>query len=58
MSGIPIRPYIGGGLAFVNAEIIKIQVVNTPIMPLGNTTNMQDSERQDLGIWLDQLDQK
>jgi len=39
-----------------HAKIIKAQVVYAPIMPLGNTTKMTDSERQDLGRWLDQLD--
>ena len=40
-----------------NAALIKAQVVNAPIMPLGNTTNMQDSQRQQLGQWIDQLNQ-
>jgi len=38
-----------------NAELIKAQTVNSQIMPLGNTTNMSDSERIELGQWLDNL---
>ncbi|MCF6226179.1 MAG: urate hydroxylase PuuD [Xanthomonadales bacterium] len=38
-----------------NPSLIKAQTVNSKIMPLGNSTNMQDSERQLLGNWLDQL---
>jgi uncharacterized membrane protein len=37
------------------AGIIKSQVVNSQIMPLGNTTNMTELERIELGRWLDNL---
>jgi uncharacterized membrane protein len=37
----------------VNRQIIKSQSVNSQIMPLGNTTKMQDSERLQLGQWID-----
>lgn len=38
-----------------HADIIKAQAVNSQIMPLGNTTQMSDSERIELGRWLDNL---
>ena len=38
-----------------HAETIKAQVVNAQIMPLGNTTNMTELERIELGRWLDNL---
>ncbi len=38
-----------------NKDKIKAQAVNAQIMPLGNTTRMTDSERQELGIWIEQL---
>ena len=38
-----------------NAELIKAQAVNSQIMPLGNTTKMQNEERVALGHWLDNL---
>ncbi len=38
--------------------LIKAQTVNSQIMPLGNTTGMQETERQLLGIWLDNLETK
>lgn len=38
-----------------HVESIKAQSVNTQIMPLGNTTQMQNSERAALGHWLDNL---
>ncbi len=38
-----------------NAELIKAQAVNSQIMPLGNTTNMRDKERVELGLWLGNL---
>jgi uncharacterized membrane protein len=38
-----------------HTDIIKAQVVNSQIMPLGNTTQMTDSERIELGRWLDNL---
>ncbi len=41
-----------------NAKSIKAQAVNSSIMPLGNATNMQSKERQQLGIWLDSLDKQ
>ncbi|MFK8011743.1 MAG: urate hydroxylase PuuD [Marinicellaceae bacterium] len=42
----------------LNADMIIQQTVNSSIMPLGNTTNMQDSERQAIGQWLENLKQK
>ena len=41
-----------------NAVIIKSQVVNAPIMPLGNTTNLTQTERQLFGVWLDKIIEK
>ncbi len=41
--------------AKANASLIKAQTVNTKVMPLGNSTQMQDSQRQLLGAWLDRL---
>ncbi len=38
-----------------NKDKIKAQAVNAQIMPLGNTTKMTDSERQELGAWIDRL---
>jgi uncharacterized membrane protein len=38
-----------------NKDKIKAQAVNAQIMPLGNTTKMTDSERQELGAWIEQL---
>jgi len=38
-----------------NAKLIKAQAVNSQIMPLGNTTQMTDIERKELGQWLDDL---
>ena len=38
-----------------NADKIKAQAVNAQIMPLGNTTKMTDSERQELGAWIEGL---
>ncbi len=39
----------------INAQSIKAQTVNSQIMPLGNTTKMTEIERQQLGIWIEQL---
>lgn len=39
-----------------NADKIKAQAVNSEIMPLGNTSQMTASERQQLGQWIDQLE--
>ena len=36
-----------------NAAKIRAQVVDAPIMPLGNTTKMTDEERQVIGRWID-----
>ena len=36
----------------LNAETIKAQAINAKIMPLGNSTQMTDEERQKLGQWL------
>jgi uncharacterized membrane protein len=38
-----------------HADIIKAQAVNSQIMPLGNTSQMSDLERIELGHWLDNL---
>ena len=38
-----------------NADLIKAQAVHSQIMPLGNTSKMQGSERAELGLWLDKL---
>jgi len=40
-----------------HAVLIKKQTTDTQIMPLGNTTNMSDIERQQLGVWLEKLNQ-
>jgi uncharacterized membrane protein len=38
-----------------NADKIKAQAVSAQIMPLGNSTQMTAQERQQLGLWLDNL---
>ena len=38
-----------------NKDKIKAQAVNAQIMPLGNTTKMTEAERQELGVWIEQL---
>jgi len=38
----------------VRAELIRMRVVLTHTMPLGNKTGMTDAERDLLGRWLDQ----
>ncbi len=39
----------------LNAQLIEAQAVNSQIMPLGNTTKMTDTERNELGAWIEQL---
>ena len=39
----------------INSDLIKKQTVDSIIMPLGNSTNMTDIERQQLGLWIEGL---
>ena len=42
----------------LNADLIKKQTVDSAIMPLGNTTNMSQTERLQLGQWIEGLKNK
>ncbi|WDI30169.1 hypothetical protein PUV54_09375 [Hyphococcus flavus] len=60
----PIYQYPAGGLSLETLDgvrnfawEIRLQTVDSDLMPLGNTTGMTDSERKTLGAWLDQQDE-